>query len=497
MTRSSHSPERLPLLAGAVFLAVTFCHFVALPILITWDGHDYVDLAGVLGSARFPRDWRPIRAPLFPLGLKLSFAVFGRGPLAAELVPLAMAVLGCLLLASSVRRVAGSRAAAAVLAVLALYPTLIVYEHAVLTETGTFCFLALALRLSLWRPATSSAAWKKAASLGLALGAGYCWRQTILMLAPWFALLHLLPVRPLFKVGRRGWIAGLQALLVAALPWGIAHLWARQLDPQQLARLNAIVLRSFVIRQAVIPPTDARVAQVRDKYQAAIAAAERQGFLSGIPWPQVGPIADQVAPPAPEEGALRWLATVVREYPGRYAAAVGRSLVFCVGFDAAENEIRATRDLVLSPTARTAQIAEGREPIAARHRREFAQSTEPGLVRRGLGWLGPIFDWIVIVCNLVTALLLVVSLVRRDLGLLALSGTPVLFAVGHAVALLSINRLMVPIYPITLACGLVALFRLGRRLRAARVSGRASASGGEPSGTPPPQPAAPPSAARA
>ncbi|MBW8874374.1 MAG: glycosyltransferase family 39 protein [Acidobacteria bacterium] len=497
MTSSSHSPERLPLLAGAVFLAVTFCHFVSLPILITWDGHDYIDLAGVLGSERFPRDWRLIRVPLFPCGLKLSFAVFGRGPLAAELVPLTMAVLGCLLLASSVRRVAGSRAASAVLVVLALYPTLIVYEHAILTETGSFFFLALALRLSLWQPATSSAAWKKAASLGLALGAGYCWRQTILMLAPWFALLHLLSLHPLFKVRRRGWIAGLQALLVVALPWGVAHLWARQLDPQQLGGLNAIVLRSFVIRQAVIPPTDARVAQVRNEYQAAIAAAERQGFLSGIPWPQASPIADQVAPPAPEEGALRWFAAVVRQYPGRYAAAVGRSLLFCVGFDAAENEIRATRSLVLSPVARTALIAEGREPLAARHRREFAQSTEPGLLRRGLGWLGPIFDWLLIVCNLATAGMLAVSLARRDLSLLALSGTPVLFAVGHAVVLMSINRLMVPIYPITLACGLVALFRLGRLLWAARVSARASASGDEPSGTPPPQLAAPPSAARA
>ena len=267
----------LPLAAG-LFLAVTLGHFLTLPLLIPWDGQDYIDLADVLDSARFPADWRPIRVPLLPFALKLSFALFGRSALAAGLVPLAMAALGCLLMADSVRRLAGEGAAAATLAVLALYPSLIAFEHAVLTETGTFFFLALALRLSLWTPETPRAAWLKAAGLALCLGAGYFWRQSLLLLAPWFALLHAA-----FQAReRRRWPAAiLQALLIVALPWGCKQAWLTHFDRGTMRQLDELVLRSFVVRQAVIPPDDARVdPSVREGYQAALA---RAGALWGSP----------------------------------------------------------------------------------------------------------------------------------------------------------------------------------------------------------------------
>lgn len=76
-----------------------------------------------------------------------------------------------------------------------------------------------------------------------------------------------------------------------------------------------------------------------------------------------------------------------------------------------------------------------------------------------LWFLGFAFDGLLIACNLATLALLVFSLVRRDYRLLAFTGTPVLFALSHALVLMSINRLMVPIYPITLACGVVAAFK--------------------------------------
>lgn len=442
-------------LALAFYLVATFLHFASLPILVTWDGHQYLDLADVLGSERFPGDWRLLRTPLLPLGLKLSFAVLGRNPLAAKLIPLSMAVMGCLVLASAVRRVAGEWAAAASLVLLALYPTLVVFEHAVLTETGTFFFLALAIRLSLWTPETAVAAWKKALCLALAVAAGFYWRQTLLLLAPWFALLHVASARHLFR-GRHGWRpAALQILLMILLPWGLARLWSSHFNPEELKRLNAIVLRSFVLRQAVIPPGDARVAHIRAEYMAAIQKAEQKGFLSGMPWGDAEKIADKF--PIPEDGT-RWFAAVIRQYPVRYAAAVGRSLIFFIGFDAAENEIRSYRSMVLSPDIRNSLIGPGPPRVMEQATRELSLSTGPGLLKRTLWLAGFPFDWLLIACNLATLGLLVAALVRRNYGLLAFSGTPVLFALFHAVVLMSINRLMVPVYPVTLACGVVAAF---------------------------------------
>jgi hypothetical protein len=460
-------------LAVCFFLAVTFGHFLSLPILITWDGHDYIDLAGVLGSDRFPADWRLIRTPLLPLGLKLSFSLFGTGALAAVLVPLAMGVLGCLLVASSVRRLAGDAAAAGSLVLLALYPALIVFEHAILTETGTFFFLALALRLSLWAPETPRAAWLKALSLGLVLGAGYYWRQTLLSLAPWFALLFVLCPAPQAR-GRRQWApTAAQALLVAVLPWGLEQPWLANFDRQEMTRLDAMVLRSFVVRQAVLPPEDDRVAaSVRADYRATLA---RAGSLSGIPWHKVPEIAIGVTSPWEHGGSLPWFGSIVLDHPGRYVRGVGRTLLFYAGFDAAENEVKGYRDTLLSPGVRGSVIGKGPERVEARVKREFAQSTGPGLLQAVLRRLAGPFDALLIACNLATLGLLAVSLVRRDRGLLALSGTPAVFALLHAALLLSFNRFMVPIYPITLACGMVAGFKVGGFLRRVRAGERASA----------------------
>lgn len=461
-------------LAIAFFLVFSFLHFVSLPLLVTWDGGEYIDLADVLGSERFPRDWQVLRTPLFPFSLKMSFSILGKGPLAAELVPFSMGVLGALLVASSVRRIAGDRAASGVLVMLALYPTLAVFDHAILTETGTFFFLACLLRLCLWRADAVRMSWMKALSLGLVLSVGYYWRQTLFLLAPWFVLVHLLSCRDLFRDRRRGWaLAGLQALLICALPWGLTQPWLAYFDPALLKTRDAVVLRSFVIRQAVLPPEDARLALVREEYRQAIARTKEKGFLSGLPWPEVTPIANKIPPPKEK---LRWFVSVICQYPGRYAAGVGRSLLFFAGFDAAENEPKIYRQMLLSPVIRGSLIGAAPEPGAERLKSEFSLSTGPGLLKLALRGLGFVYDRLLIVCNGMVLCLFAFALARRDPDLLAFSGTPVLWALAHALTLMSLNRFMVPVYPITLAGGVVASILASRRLRrGARLSGRASA----------------------
>jgi 4-amino-4-deoxy-L-arabinose transferase-like glycosyltransferase len=435
------------------FFLVTIGHWVALPTLITWDGHEYLALSEVLGSDRFPREWSWLRTPLFPLGLKLSFALLGRNPLAATGVPLLMAVMGCLIVASSVRRIAGDGAAALSLVLLAAYPTLVAFEHAILTETGTFFFVALALRLSLAVPETRRAVWGKVLALGLVLAAGYYWRQSILALAPWFALLHVLAERGRRK-GRRGFLElALQASVLLLLPWLLKTPWSIRFDTGDR---NARVLQAFAVKQVLVPIDDPQVANVSGDYAAAVESFEKTGAWSGMPWSEASRIAARLDRPS-SSGAFAYLAPLAVRHPARYAAGVSRTLLLFTGFDdRGESSIPIFRALVLSPSSSGAQIGEGPEPAASRFRRELDHRTTTGLLQRLLWSLRGVFDSGLIVCNVATMALLLISVRSRDSRLLAVSGTPVVFALAHALFLLSIDRFMVPIYPITIACGILA-----------------------------------------
>ena len=118
---------------------------------------------------------------------------------------------------------------------------------------------------------------------------------------------------------------------------------------------------------------------------------------------------------------------------------------------------------MLSPAARDSLISPGRPGLEARIRRDFARPVTPGVLQAVLRRLARPFDGLAVVCNLATLALLAYALARRDRGLLVLSGTPVVFALVHAALLLSFHRFMLPVYPITLACGIVAVRRLGGR----------------------------------
>ena len=66
----------------ALFALFTLAHILTVPVAISYDGFQYIDLAGVLFSSRFPHDWMYSRTPLYPLCLKASFGIFGQQPLA-------------------------------------------------------------------------------------------------------------------------------------------------------------------------------------------------------------------------------------------------------------------------------------------------------------------------------------------------------------------------------------------------------------------------------
>ena len=100
----------------------------------------------------------------------MSFWLFGKQPLSAELVTSVAAISGILLLGATVRRIAGELAAAAAVASLAVFPTLVAYEHSVLTEAGTFFFIAAIVYLMV-AGKDAGPSWRNVAGLVAALAA--------------------------------------------------------------------------------------------------------------------------------------------------------------------------------------------------------------------------------------------------------------------------------------------------------------------------------------
>ena len=219
-------------MACAVLLG--FVYLASLSVGISYDGHVYIDLADMLGTARSVKDWSPYRTPLFPLALKISFWLFGKQALALVMVMSAAGVAGILVLGIIVKEMAGYIAGAVMMIALSLYPTLVGYERMVLTETGIFLFIAVMVLLSMRIPQDGRGAWVKTASLISVCTLSYYWRQNLLSLAYWLAFLHLLAWRssPQGKAALRGRSPRLavtlaQCVLIAVLPNVAVRLWGR------------------------------------------------------------------------------------------------------------------------------------------------------------------------------------------------------------------------------------------------------------------------------
>ena len=271
-------------LAFAFAILFHLAHLISLPILITYDGHLYVDLADVLGTNRFPRDWDFLRTPLFPLALKLSFWLFGKQPLAVIGLQSIFGFLGIWSLSATIKRLGHPLVAAASMVLLTLHPTVVAYEHSLLSEIGTFFFLSLTLNLLLWKPTHSPVL--KTVSLVFVLTAGYYYRPTILYLSPLLAVLYglslLLPVKsfrelPRWRAARKMYISvALHACAVLIFPFLAAHPWQQQLDKTN-RKGGQLVL--FLIKQAVIPQSDPIWGGSALVYEEAITASKVNGRL--------------------------------------------------------------------------------------------------------------------------------------------------------------------------------------------------------------------------
>ncbi len=229
------------LCAVALFYVV---HIAGLLILVTYDGRGYIGLAEVLGTSRFATEWDFLRGPLYPLVLKVSFWLFGLRPAAIVIPQAAAAFAGIWLIGDALRKLGRRLAAPIVVLLLGAFPTLVAFEHIVLTEAGSFFFLALLVRLV---AAPARRPLVRAVWLTVALALAYYYRASFIWLAPVAAAIFCLSaLRPAH------WKTLVPAATAVALgPFLLAWPWAR--NPEVSRRTGASVLLYGLAKQAVIP----------------------------------------------------------------------------------------------------------------------------------------------------------------------------------------------------------------------------------------------------
>jgi hypothetical protein len=438
-------------LAVGFAVAFSLLHLLSLPVAISYDGFIYIDMADVLGSNRFPHDWNIARTPLFPLCLKFAFWLLGRQPLAVIAVSTSLGLGGTLLLGGAMRKIMGELAGAAVVAVLSLFPLFVIFQHFALTEVGTAFFLIALTVLLLWQPTLRRHIWVQAIGLMAVCSAGYYWRQAIMSLAPAVALFHVIGSRARFMAGedqakapinrwRRALPMAAQIGMIAILPFLLAQPWSPYVDEPHM---RDVMLRQGILRQALIPADHPYVGTHSEAYRKAIQdSVYRGGFYSGLRADLLGLISQQVYSKPIGKPVISFYFDLIRENPGRYFSAVGRTLVLYSGVKALQNENLVSQEMILSPSWHDSKIGAG-PPNLTQIREDFQQKTKPCLIQGVLWALAPVYGYLLIAANMLTVLGL--------LPLIILCAVPLLYMVNCAVVLASIDRYAFPAYPIVIA----------------------------------------------
>jgi hypothetical protein len=433
----------------ALWLAFALCvaQAISLPVLITFDGYWYARLAEVLGTPRFTAEWDYLRTPLFPMLLKLSFWLFGRQPLAVCALQSAFGFGGICLLGATLKRSGRPVEAAIVVVLLSCFPTLVTYEHALLTEAGTFFFLAFLLYVAVL---PQSHPQRQVAILVGALALGFYYRSSLLYISPALALVYAVARWTRretdhawqWRTSRRILAETLAVLLV---PFLFAYPW--QHNPRVTERTGQSVLLYGLVKQAVIPPDDALWANASALYRDALDRSMVQGRLplSGVRDQLVYPPLDSIHAYAPQAGSV-FVRSIFR-YPRRYASGFVRTSVLFAGTGSPASDSAAFRAAVLSGSAAISPHPDGFPPLDT----EMAWSTGPAFVARVLTWASPVYDLLVFFGVPATLLILAIALFRKDPLGLALGTIPLTFLLLNALVLSSQDRVVVPAYPLLLA----------------------------------------------
>jgi hypothetical protein len=428
------------------YVAVSMSHLLSLPIVVTFDSQWYIRLADILGTRAFPAEWDFLRTPLFPAFLKFSFWLWGRQSMAAIGLQTILASAGIWLLWRALKSLGMPYEAALGVVLVGAFPTLIAYQHIVLTEVGSFFFLALFLNL-LSAPRSSSL--KGAAWLAAAVAAGFYLRSSFLYLAPLIAAIYVMTAI------RNGWklpegLARDRALretiaafaIVAAGPFLLAYPWNR--NPQVTARAGDVLLFGLV-KQEVFPLNDPILGAGATKYADAIALSQENGSppIAGIAGGREYAVLDAMAQYFPVAGSI--FLHEIESQPSRYLQAVLRNVELYSGIKGFRYDNMLYRDSVFYSSR--SQIDPG-PPWIPPLGDEFKRTTTSSVISLTLRRIAPFYDRLVQFGLFATVAAFFVGLWRMDQAILAFTAPVLAFIAMHALLLLSQDRMILPAQPI-------------------------------------------------
>ncbi|HEY7338567.1 MAG TPA: hypothetical protein VH639_27010 [Bryobacteraceae bacterium] len=471
---ASRSPVARWLYPASIWLCVIICicHVLSLTLVINFDGNWYVQLADMLGTKRFPGEWDFLRTPLFPAMLKIVFGVMGRQALSVIGLQTALACAGIWLLGRFLRRIGRPIEASIGVVLVSAYPTLIAYEHALLTEVGSFLFLTLLVyALVTLEPMNVSSS----IIVALAISAGYYFRSSLLYLAPLAAGICALKVlKPSQENGggvkpsrlRR---AGAVLLITGAVPFILAYPWQRY---PKVSERNGHVLLFGLVKQDVLPPDDPILSpSTAAAYDVAVGRSLSNeklpytGIQNGREWSVIGPIYHYGS----TAGSI--FLRVIRTHPRRYLDGVERNLILYSGFGGFANDNAILRNQVLYSYGR--KIDPGPEwfpPLGV----EFQRNTVSSITSRLLLALSPVYDWLVLFAFVATVLTGILAIWRLDTTLMAFTLLPLAFILLHAILLMSQDRMALPTYPILLINLVMFPARVNAAMRRGALATRSS-----------------------
>jgi hypothetical protein len=460
--------------AMLVTILFTFVHVAALPLVVSYDGMEYAHLANVLLSQPLVPNWDFLRTPLFPLVLKAMFQIAGEQQHAALLVPAMFGLGGVLLMGSAVRQIVGNTGGAAALILMVGYPILIGYQHMLLSETGTFFFLAFLLRCLVSLNQSSN---RQSLIFPVVIAAtivvGYYWRPTIVYLSPFVAIVYVLVIlapsssspKPytemLHSFRKRISQCAVGTLLIGIGPWLGAYPWlaiAPQKGPDTALPIGAY-------KQALIPPGDPSLGSLNTRYAIAVQSCSTNGRLSFAGLRAFGPNSDLM----PEVVALVkriGMGHLIVEYPFRYLAGVVRTAIFFLGLrgypEEDENNFFSHAVFRDWPTGQTMEEAVGWNKSLDQFTPE--QYSGGGELGRVLDVLFPVYNWGILAASSLSFGWLFSSIWKANVLGITMAGIPIAFLLLHALTLLTAVRYVVPIQPLFLGNLVIVVFLSSQRV---------------------------------
>ncbi len=386
--------------------------------------------------------------------LKVAFWLLGRQVMAVIALQTCLACAGIWLLSHRLRSVGLVVAAPLGVGLLGAFPTLIAYEHALLTEVASFFFFSLLVYLV---AAPESPSVKGAVVLALAIGLGYYNRSSLIYLAPVIGGIYIAgelkqgwkqpdPARR-YRFARR---AVSQYLIIAILPFLLAYPWKR--NPKVSTR-NGHVLLYGLVKQGVLPVNDPILGATAPVYANVIEQSKSNGVFpnaglrNGFEWSVINPIYGYGS----VAGSIFW--RVIRTHPDLYFHGVARNLAMFSGIGNFAYDNALVRHVIF--TSGASQIDPGPSWITPLGD-EFKRTTAPSFISRELERIAPLYDWMVRFGLLATIAGFLVGVWRLDKFILAFTAPALAFIVMHALLLVSQDRMILPVQPVLLL-NLIAL----------------------------------------